>query len=55
MNDTVLDVDMRTLAPPLASRPASASLTLAFVLKLGLRDSTPRQPLLHPTPIPQRA
>ena len=45
MNDTVLDVDMRTLAPPLAAARFRA-LTLAFVLKLG-RELYAEQPLLH--------
>ena len=45
MNDTVLDVDMRSLAPPLAAARFRA-LTLAFVLKLG-RELYAEQPLLH--------
>ena len=45
MNDTVLDVDMRSLAPPLAAGRFRA-LSLAFVLKLG-RELYAEQPLLH--------
>ncbi len=45
MNDTMLDVDMRTLAPPLAAARFRA-LTLTFVLKLG-RELYAEQPLLH--------
>ncbi len=45
MNDTVLDVDMRRLAPPLAAARFRA-LTLPFVLKLG-RELYAEQPLLH--------
>ncbi len=45
MNDTVLDVDMRRLAPPLAAGRFRA-LTLPFVLKLG-RELYAEQPLLH--------
>ncbi len=45
MNDTVLDVDMRSLAPPLAAGRFRA-LTLSFVLQLG-RELYAEQPLLH--------
>ena len=45
MNDALLDVDMRTLAPPLASGRFRA-LSLAFVLRLG-RELYAEQPLLH--------
>ncbi len=45
MNDTVLDVDMRRLAPPLAAGRFRA-LSLDFVLKLG-RELYAEQPLLH--------
>lgn len=45
MNDTVLDVDMRALAPPLAAGRFRA-LSLAFVLKLG-RELYAEHPLLH--------
>ena len=45
MNDTVLDVDMRRLAPPLAAARFRA-LSLSFVLKLG-RELYAEQPLLH--------
>ena len=52
MNDTVLDVDMRTLAPPLTAGRFRA-LTLTFVLKLG-RELYAEQPLLHQAD-PERA
>ncbi len=45
MNDTVLDVNMLRLAPPLAAARFRA-LTLSFVLKLG-RELYAEQPLLH--------
>ncbi len=45
MNDTLLDVDMRTLAPPLTAGRFRA-LTLGFVLRLG-RELYAEQPLLH--------
>ena len=44
MNDTVLDVDMRSLAPPMAAGRFRA-LTLPFVLRLG-RELHAEQPLL---------
>jgi hypothetical protein len=52
MNDTVLDVDMRSLAPPIAAGRFRA-LSLAFVLQLG-RELYAEQPLLHRTD-PERA
>ncbi len=45
MNDTVLDVEMRRLAPPLAAGRFRA-LTLPFVLRLG-GELYAEQPLLH--------
>jgi hypothetical protein len=45
MNDTVLDVDMRSLAPPMAAGRFRA-LSLPFVLKLG-RELFAEHPLLH--------
>ena len=45
MNDTVLDVDMRTLAPPVTAGRFRA-LSLAFVLKLG-RELYAAEPLIH--------
>ena len=45
MNDTVLDLEMRTLAPPLATTRFRA-LSLSFVLTLG-RELYAEQPLLH--------
>ncbi len=45
MNDTVLDVDMRRLAPPLAAGRFRA-LSLPFVLRLG-RELYAERPLLH--------
>jgi hypothetical protein len=45
MNDTVLDVDMRALAPPMAAGRFRA-LSLAFVLKLG-RELYAERPLLQ--------
>ena len=45
MNDTVLNVDMRRLTPPLAAGRFRA-LTLPFVLKLGC-ELYAEQPLLH--------
>ena len=52
MNDTVLDVDMRGLAPPVTAARFRA-LTLPFVLRLG-RELYAGQPLLHRTD-PERA
>ena len=45
MNDTVLDVDMRALSPPMTAGRFRA-LSLAFVLKLG-RELYAERPLLH--------
>ena len=45
MNDTVLDVDMRSLAPPMTAGRFRA-LSLPFVLKLG-RELYAERPLLH--------
>ena len=45
MNDTVLDVDLRRLAPP-ATAARFRAATLSFVLRLG-RELYAEQPLLH--------